>query len=61
MAKKNVWNDPDNVWKVSQDPEKLRAAYLRKQRNKQLSELRAKKVVKKGFLDPLRDKSGKFW
>jgi hypothetical protein len=61
MAKKNVWNDPDNVWKVSQDPEKLKAAYLKRQRNKQLSELRAKKVVKRSVLDPLRDKSGKFW
>jgi hypothetical protein len=61
MAKKNVWNDPDNVWKVSQDPEKLKAAYLKRQRNKQLSELRAKKVVKKSVLDPLRDRSGKFW
>jgi hypothetical protein len=61
MAKKNVWNDPDNVWKVSQDLEKLRAAYLRKQRNKQLSELRAKRVIKRSVLDPLRDKSGKFW
>jgi hypothetical protein len=61
MAKKNVWNDPDNVWKVSQDPEKLKAAYLKRQRNKQLSELRAKKVVKKGLLDPLRDSSGRFW
>jgi hypothetical protein len=61
MAKKNVWNDPDNVWKVSKDPEKLKAAYLKRQRNKQLSELRAKKVVKRSVLDPLRDSSGKFW